>query len=93
MTVSAPMNTPMTNPMTPPPMTPIAALLPHNSDIQSKFGGMSPGVAYDHLTEVDVISSRAAKSRVREKTSIPQYSINPRDTIFTTPFSNGIFPP
>ena len=46
----------------------------------------------DHLAEGDVISSRAAMSRVREKTSIPQYPINPRDTIFTTPFSNGIFP-
>lgn len=45
MSVSAPMNTPINNPITPPPMTPMAALLPQDSENQSKLGGKSAGVA------------------------------------------------
>ncbi len=47
----------------------------------------------DHLTEGDVVSPRAAETRVREKTSIPQHPINPRDAVIATPFSDGILPP
>lgn len=46
MSVSAPMNTPINNPMTPPPITPMAALLPHDSENQSKLGGSSAGVEF-----------------------------------------------
>ena len=45
----------------------------------------------NHLAEGYVVSPRAAFSRVWEKSSIPQHSICPRDTIFSTPLSNVIF--
>jgi hypothetical protein len=47
----------------------------------------------NHLAEGYVVSPRAAFSRVWEKSSIPQHSIYPRDTILSTPFSDVIFPP
>mmetsp|Transcript_28633 Transcript_28633/g.60721 ORF Transcript_28633/g.60721 Transcript_28633/m.60721 type:complete len:213 (+) Transcript_28633:145-783(+) len=45
MSVNAPMKTPISSPMTPPPITPMAALPPHDSDSHPKLGGSSAGLA------------------------------------------------
>ena len=53
------------------------------------LGGRVPGQKCidDHLAEGDVVSPRATGARVREKTSVPQNSINPLDSIIAPPFS------
>jgi hypothetical protein len=73
--------------------TPKCAILPPLPDTSPhSLGGRVPGLICidDHLAEGDVVSPQATGAGVREKTSIPQNSIHPLDSIIAPPFS-GIF--